>query len=277
MAGHAWIERLTRFGFIVRGMIYFIPGVLALGLALGIHGTATTTSGAIEMIGRQPYGRILLVAVAAGLAGYALWGAIRVVLDPMQYGHSFRGLARRVAYAGSAIAYAGLFVATVRLLMGGSRHGESHDWVARWLSKPFGTAVVALAGVWTAGAGIAEIVRGLRGSFERELRIERMSSMEHRLAAVLGRAGIVTRGLVLAIIGVTFILVVLHPGSPRELGMAGAFLALARQPFGRVLLGGVALGLISFGVYSALCARWARTRPAELFSGHEPSIPGAPR
>lgn len=272
MAGHPWIERLTRFGFVVRGLIYFIPGVLALGLALGVRGAATTTSGAIEMIGRQPYGRILLIVVAAGLAGYALWGMIRVFLDPMQRGHSFRGLARRVGYGGSAIAYAWLFVVTVRLLMGGSRRGESHDWVTRWLSRPFGAAVVALAGIWTAGAGIAEIVRGCRGSFEKDLRTERMSPLEHRLAAWMGRTGIVARGLVLAIIGVTFLFVVVHPTSPHELGMSGALLALARQPFGRFLLGGVATGLISFGLYSALCSRWARMRPVELSS-----IAGVPR
>ena len=28
--GNAWIERLARFGLIVRGIIYFVPGVLAL-------------------------------------------------------------------------------------------------------------------------------------------------------------------------------------------------------------------------------------------------------
>ena len=70
-----WIERLERFGLIVRGIIYVVPGVLALQLALGRHGAAMTQTGAIEMIGHQHFGSALLVAVAAfaGLLGYLAW------------------------------------------------------------------------------------------------------------------------------------------------------------------------------------------------------------
>jgi hypothetical protein len=47
--------------------------------------------------------------------------------------------------------------------------------------------------------------------------------------------------------------------------MDGALLALARQPFGRMLLAAAGLGLVAFGVFSAMCARWMRmhiTAPA---------------
>jgi hypothetical protein len=52
----------------------------------------------------------------------------------------------------------------------------------------------------------------------------------------------------------------LDPQESEDLG--GALLRLLREPFGRPLLTLVASGLITFGVYSILCARWARLRAA---------------
>ena len=106
-AGNPWIERFARFGLIVRGIIYFVPGVFALQLALGSRVAAMTQTSAIEMIGHQAFGRALLVAVAVGLAGYALWGVIRAVFDPLRKGHSLLGIAKRLGFALSALAYAG--------------------------------------------------------------------------------------------------------------------------------------------------------------------------
>jgi hypothetical protein len=56
--------------------------------------------------------------------------------------------------------------------------------------------------------------------------------------------------------------VALHANPHHGYGMDGALLALVRQPFGRMLLAAAGLGLIAFGVFSAMCARWMRTRVA---------------
>ena len=263
-AENPWIERLERFGLIVRGVIYFLPGLLALRLALGTHGAAMTQTGAIEMIGHQPFGRALLMAVAIGLAGYALWGVIRAVFDPLHKGHSPRGLAKRFGFAMSALAYSGLLAATLGYLAGDLSHvAKPYDWSAGLLAKPFGAWLVGIIGLcWIAGAGIAEIVRGWRGSFEEDLDRGRMGPGEHRWAMRLGRFGIVARGVVFTVIGMLLVGAALHANSHQANGMDGALLALARQPFGRTLLAGAGLGLISFGVFSAMCSRWMRMHVA---------------
>ena len=144
--GNQWIERLARFGLIVRGVIASCR-VLALQLALGTHGAAMTQTGAIEMIGHQPFGRVLLVAVAVGLAGYSLWGVIRVVFDPLHKGHSPLGLAKRFGFATSALAYASLLLITIRYLMGALTHiAKLYDWTAGLLAKPFGAWLLGAVG-----------------------------------------------------------------------------------------------------------------------------------
>ena len=263
-AGRRWLEPIARFGFIVRGIIYALPGVLALQLALGMHGAAITQTGAIDVIAHQSFGRGLLVAIAIGLAGYALWGVIRTIFDPLHRGHSPAGLAKRFGYAMSAFAYASLFVATLRYLTGALQHvAAPRDWTAPLLANPWGAWLLGIIGVcWIAGAGVAEIARGWRGRFAEDLDLERMGGAERHWAMRLGRAGIVARGFVFTIIGILLVAAALHATPDQGFGMDGALLALARQPYGRILLAAAGLGLVAFGAFSVMCARWMRMRVA---------------
>jgi hypothetical protein len=252
-----------RFGYFARGIVYVIPGWLAFQLALGVHGAEMTQTGAIGVIGHQPFGRVLLVVMAVGLAGYVLWGVVRVVFDPLEAGHSPRGLARRIGFASSGLAYAGLLLATVQILAGSAAGRPAADWTVGLLARPYGAWLVGIFGVaWIAGGGIGEIVRGARGMFERDLAFERMGRAERGFAKMLGRLGIITRGVVFTVIGGFLVATALHANPHHASGMDGALLGIAREPFGRVLLGASALGLVGFGLYSMMCARWMRMRDA---------------
>jgi uncharacterized protein DUF1206 len=258
---HPWFERLARWGYVVRGLIYLIPGALALRLAVGSsHGAAVTQTGAIELMSRE-LGRPVLIVVLVGLGAYSIWGVVRAVFDPLRQGHSAHGIFVRLGYVSSALGYAGFFIAALRLLAGKSAH-SSKDWLARLLATPIGPWALAIFGLcWIGGAGIAEIVKALGGSFERDLQTERMSPAEKSLALWLGRFGIALRGLVFGIIGGSFVVAAWHADPLRKRGLGGALLDVAHQPYGRFLLATAALGLIAFGLFSILSARWARTGP----------------
>ena len=73
-------EALARSGFVARGVIYAVIGVLAVKVAIGSGGKTTDQSGALETIAEQPFGKILLILVAIGLAGYSLWRFFRAAL-----------------------------------------------------------------------------------------------------------------------------------------------------------------------------------------------------
>ena len=254
---------LVRVGYAVRGVIYMLAGVLALRMALGRSSQEVSPTASIELIGHEPYGRTLLIGVVVGLAGYALWGMIRAVFDPLHKGRSPHALAQRIGYAISAVAYMGLLAATIRYATGPESHmGRPFDWTAALLAKPAGAWIVAIVGVgWIVGAGLVQMVSGWRGTFEADLAIERMNRSERRLANRLGRFGIVARGAVFTVIGVLMVAAALHAGPRAGAGMGGALLEILRQPFGRTLLAAAAAGLIAFGAFSVLCARWMRIQP----------------
>ena len=270
-----WFEWLSRPGFVIRGIIYFVPGTYALEWALGRHRQPMSQASAIDVIGQQPLGRVLLVIVAAGLAGYAAWGVIRAIGDPLRRGHSPVGIALRLGYATSALAYLGLLAATIRLLTGSLSHVEQHqDWTAALLARPFGAVIVVAIGLcWVFGSGITQVVMGWRHSFERDLEWGRMSRFERRLAPVLGRVGLVSRGIVFTLIGVLLVAAPFQLHSRPDIGLEGALLELARQPYGRVLLGAAGLGLMAFGAFSVMCARWTRMHRVTGQPGPSPSPP----
>jgi hypothetical protein len=280
-----WKHRIARLGLVFRGLIYFVPGLLAMGWALARHGTVMSQTGVLAWISQQPLGVLPLALAAVGFIGYSSWGAARAVADPLHRGHGPRTLVYRIGYGASAIAYFGLFLATVRLIFWPpARDLEPHaDWTAAMLAHPFGGLFVALVGLgWIFGSGLAQVVQGVRGTFERDLVTEEMSRRERRWLMTLGRIGIVARGLVFTITGVLVVAASMrlraHPGT----GLDGALAELANFPGGRVLVGLAGAGLVTFAAYSVAGVRWMRMnqrgeRPdARSHAPHEPHEPHEP-
>ena len=273
-----WARALMRIGYLARGAIYLLPGYLAFRLAAGHHGAAITQTGAIRYLGTRPFGQGWLIAMAIGLAGYALWGVVRAIFDPLREGHRAHGLLKRAGYLSSALAYAALLVVTLRYLAGMHVHAATpRDWTARLLAMPFGRWLAGIVGVcWIAGGGISQIAAGWKATFVETLDVDRMSPGARRWAIAVGRVGTIARGVVFSIIGLFLIGAALHGRSHEARGMDGALLSLEHEPFGRLLLATVALGLVCFGVFSMLCASWARVRVRNATTAPSSSRGGAP-
>src|SRR5437773_1913426 len=109
-------EWLARAGFVARGLIYGIIGILAVKLALGVGGKTTNQQGALRTIAHQPFGEFLLTVVAIALAGYAFWRIFRAALGhgPESSDSSFD----RIAALGSGLVYAAICAIAVELLRG---------------------------------------------------------------------------------------------------------------------------------------------------------------
>lgn len=276
VAENPWVVRFLRFGYVARGLVYIVVGVLALRLSMGIRDVAMSQSGALAVIGRQPFGHTLLVAIAVGLASYALWQVIRAVADPNhEGGRSRKGIAKRLGFAASALGYLALTVITFQFIIGPRpRTATPYGWTAWVLEKPLGAWLVGLIGLAWMAIVVLAIISTWRDFFDRNLDIDRRSRVERRWAKGLGRIGIATRGLVFIIIGVLMVGSALHANSQHLTGIDGALLGLARQPFGRTLLAAAGLGLVAFGTFSMMCARWMRIGSAETKShSHASKLP----
>jgi len=252
-------ETLARLGYAARGIIYFVIGLLAVLMAFGYGGKTTDQQGAISMIGTQPAGRILLWLVLIGLVCYSLWGLIRAIFNPFHQGHDAKGFALRIGYLVSAAAYALLVMPTYALISGGAQpaqngaqQGQIQQYTAKILVMPFGQWLVGIIGIIVIVVGLIQFFQGFKSDFERQIYLTKLNPAQLRRVRFLGRFGTIARGIVFALIGLFIVMAAYTANSQQVKGFDSTLTSILQQPYGRWLLGAIALGLISLGLYS-LC------------------------
>jgi hypothetical protein len=256
-----WVATLARLGYATIGVVYVMIGTLATQAALGTGGALEDTRGVLVTIARQPFGRLLLGAIALGLSGYVLWRFVQACVDPERKGMDARGLLTRLGCAVSGVAYAGLAVLAARMALGtGGRggHGVEQEWTAVVLAQPFGAWLVCLIGGLLIGVGLTHFYRAYTAHFMQEYATGEMSTRQQRWAKWLGQWGLAARGVTFGIIG-GFLLYAGVSADPSEArGLGGALVAVAQQPYGPWLLGVVALGLAAYGLFCLSQALYRR-------------------
>jgi Domain of Unknown Function (DUF1206) len=256
-----WLELLERVGYVARGVLYVVMGALALGLALGIGGKATDQSGSLTTLAGGAFGKLLLLVFVAGLAAYSLWGFVRAIFDPLNRGDHPAGIAERLGFAWSGIAYAGLALFALELFVGAGRassQDSTQSSVSRFFAYPAGEWAVVAIGLVSIAVGIGQFILARKATFKRDLKREEMSPAEKKFVDAMGRFGFFARGVTFTLVGWFVLQAGLHRDPTRVRGFSGAFVFLLSQPYGHLLLGVVALGFVALGVHSFACARWMR-------------------
>jgi hypothetical protein len=260
-----WIERLARVGFAAKAVLYFVVGVLALRAALGDGGGTTGSRGALTTLLGQQFGPVILVVIAAGLFGYAAWRITEALLDPERRGHGAKGLGLRASYAARGVFHAALGAQAVRLAMGGAGSGSgeaTETWTARALEAPFGAWIVVGVGLSVAGYGLYQIYRAWVAKLSKQLDLSRLSREAGSWLIKVCRVGIGARGVVFAVIGGFLARAGFAHNANKAADTGEALDVIGSQPFGEWLLGAVAIGLIAYGAYEVVQARYRVIKPA---------------
>jgi hypothetical protein len=257
LANTRQFEWLARAGLVARGVVYAIIGVLALKLALGDGGKATNQQGALKTIADRPFGKTLLVLVAIGLGGYALWRLVRAALG---HGPEQRDSGSdRIAALASGIAYTILCVTAVKILTGASTGSgtpkKATGGVLDWTGGPL---LVGIAGAVLVGVATYQAYKGIDKKFLEDSKTGEMSPAVRRAFTALGVFGHCARAVVFALIGYGLIRAAIDYDPHKAVGLDGALRKLANASYGPWLLGLVAAGLIGFAAYSVADARYRR-------------------
>lgn len=253
------VEALARLGYIMRGVLYITIGLIAAGVAFGSRSAPKDPTGAIAELGAQPYGRILLMLMALGLAGYSMWGFIRAIWDPLNRGTKLRGLIERAGFIGSGITYGVLVFPALQFLSGKPAKGQTQttqDLTAQLLHASYGKWAVIAIGIFFLIVAAAQFYTALKADFKKDLRPTGLSRSQIDLAIKIGQYGHAARGIVFSLLGLFMVQAAMTYDPQKAQGLDGALAKIAQQPYGLVLLAIVALGLMAFGVYSLVAARW---------------------
>lgn len=260
-----WVERLGRAGLLAQGVSYGLVGVLALLLALGQGGEAESREGALRTLAGSAAGLAVLGALAFGFAGYAIWRLAQAIFDRDGEGTDGKGLAKRASRAGKAVIYGALLVTTVQILLDGRSSssggggGTSEDSAtAGVLAWPAGQWIVLGVGLAILGVAGYQFYRAFSEKFMDDMETGRLGAAGETAVEAIGVVGLVARGVVFGLVGAFLVKAALEYDPDEAIGLDGALAKLASASYGSLLLGLTAGGLVAYGLFCVVQARYRR-------------------
>jgi hypothetical protein len=113
------------------------------------------------------------------------------------------------------------------------------------------------------GLGFYYFYKAFSGKFRKELKIREMTPEEEKWVMVAGRVGLSARAIIFTMIGWFLMQAAYESNANEAQAIPGTLESLLRQPYGRFLLGFVAAGLVIYGLYMGVHARYRRIRPPQ--------------
>ncbi|HUZ81525.1 MAG TPA: DUF1206 domain-containing protein [Gaiellaceae bacterium] len=261
-SGRGWYAVLARTGLAAMGLSFGLVGALAVKLALGEGGGATSRQGALQQLAHDPFGKPVLIALAAGFAAYALWRFVQAYAgrEDRENGAA-RTWPKRAGLVVLGMVYAALAYSTVRIVTGPgagqSQNVKAHRSTAMVLAWPGGRYIVGAAGAALVAVALWNLYAGLTRRFEDRWRTSHVAPAIRRFGARAGVVGHVARFVVFGLIGVFVVKAAVEYRPKDAIGLDGALQKLAQASYGPWLLGLTAVGLVAYGLYCLVDA-WLR-------------------
>ncbi|WP_299003764.1 DUF1206 domain-containing protein [uncultured Caulobacter sp.] len=258
------LEWAARLGYAARGLVYCGLGAIAILAAMDLTPQAQGAKGVLETWSRWPLGTVLIAAVGCGLMGFAAWRAIQAVFDADRHGTSPKGWAVRAGQAISGLVYGGLALSAFELLDVFEDFGEADETedlrqtTAAVLGAPHGDWLLILAGLVVIGFGVGNVIQGLMQDFGHRLACDK--NLRRRVEP-LAKVGYAARGLATLPVGVFLVLAGLQARADEARSWGQALQTIEQRPFGGLVLGALAAGLIAFGLFGFVEARYRRISP----------------
>ena len=258
-AQRSW-ELAARAGYVVSGVLHVVIGVLALRIAFGSGNQQADQSGAMGAIAATPFGGVVLWFIVLAFVALGCWQLASAIGkgSPGRSSATASGSERAKA-AGRAVVYLALAFTALKFARGGaaSSSAQAQDATATLMAAPGGRFLVAAVGVAVVAVGGYHVYKGAKKKFLEDLRGLPPAPAG---AAVrrFGVVGYVGKGIALAVVGVLFVVAAVTKDASRSTGLDGAMHTLRAQPAGVVLLVVVAVGLVAYGLYSFVRAKYGR-------------------
>ena len=250
---HAF-QLVARGGFVVNGVLHILIGGLAVSVAVGGADDADQ-GGALEQVAAAPLGFTVLWVLAAGLAALGLFQILTAVLVR---GTDKDAWADRAKEGGKGIAYLAVGASAATYATGASPDSsdQTQSLSTGLLAAPGGVVLLVVLGLAVGAVGVYFVVKGARRTFLDDVSLP--GGSRAKTATALGIVGYISKGVAIAIVGVLFVVAAVTADPSEATGLDGALKTLAGLPFGTVILLVVAFGLVAYGVYCMIRARYAR-------------------
>lgn len=252
-----WVSRIVRLGYLAKGLIYTLIGVLALRVAFGMRGgRLTEPAGVLLQILRQPLGRVFLTAIGIGILGYAAYYLFEAIADLRHKGSGLRGCRDRGLTIIKAAAYGTIGIQALMIVfLDGRPRGNPEDQARAVMQFPLGAMLLFLIGVGVAIYGFTQIRMAWHGQVDEDIDAAKVRR-EASWVLPLGRAGAGARGVILMMMGTALAWSGVRGRPSDAAGYHDVLASIAAiDPW---LLAATGAGLLCFGLYQLCHARYAK-------------------
>lgn len=261
----SWERWVAHAGYVAEGVLYLLIGTFALLATIDTSQQPNGTKGILIRLSLTAPGELLLAAVALGLASFVAWQLLVAILDPEHRRDRHRHRSRtliRVEHLFSGALHTVLVIEAMRILFGFGRGTSGartqKEWIVRALEAPLGRYVVGAVGIGIAVYGLYQGYRAVTRN--RDSRVDLRRTRLRPILNLLGIFGLLARGAMFSLIGVYLTRAAwqLHVGY--AVGVAGALGSLRHEPYGEWMLGTMAVGLVSYGLWQIAKEPYRRLR-----------------
>lgn len=254
------MKPIARAGLTAKGIVYVLLGALAVMAAFGISGKSaknTSKSGVFDFIHDQPAGVLLLWIIIAGLVCYVIWRMIQAFSDSEKKGDDPKGLAVRGRYLFSGLVYASVAFSAFKMAAYHKKDSgdRSQEAVQEMLSQPLGQWLVGFSAAILLAVGIYQIYYGLSEKYRKHVNKHVPAAAKGYLLTA-GKLGYIARGVVWLLFSYLFIQAALSANSKEAGDTSKAFGMLTQNSYGPYLLVAIGIGLILYGVFNFIRARY---------------------
>lgn len=260
-----WQRWVGHIGFFSEGFVYLLIGSFALLAEWERRRQPNGSLGAFAELATTAVGKVLLALLAMGLAAFILWQLILAVVDP-EYRRERTSARRRLVRFGhlfTAVLYSVLVAQAIWQLLGYSARdagaGAQRRWTLWAMQLPLGRYAVGAVGVGIGIFALAQCYRAITA--DKTKRVDLRRTRLRVAIKIAGAYGYLSRSVLFGLIGLYLVDAAWRFDPRYSGGFAGALRALQHRPYGNWLLGTVACGLISFGVFQILKERYRRFAP----------------
>jgi len=241
-------------GFISKGFIYLVIGLLTLLAALNMGGESSGTNQALKFLKKQPFGQVLLLVLGTGLLCYSFWMFVRCFKDPENIGNDKKGKMMRFGIFITGLVYTFLAFLCFYHLFTYSPEGSSGSRYINLLGPSLISILFIGIGVILVIQAIILVVGVIKGGLLDQFNLEgRKGSYIIRL---VGKFGFFSRAFIVGIIAYFFLRAGLYSGSHEIKGIQDAFSFLDQSDFGTVLMVFTSVGFISYGLFFIFLSRY---------------------
>ncbi|NJW51822.1 DUF1206 domain-containing protein [Salinimicrobium oceani] len=253
------IKTMARTGFVAKGVVYGIIGVLTFKAAFDMGGQKAGQLQVLEFLEKQTFGNILLILMALGLASYAAWRFVQAFKDPEHIGDDSKGKAKRFAFFCSGVLYLGIGVmAALKAFGSGSSSGSSGSaQQSSFLASETGLWIIGIAGAGIIVGGIFQFVKAYKNDYKKKFNLASLGDQKKRESIEkTARFGLSARGVILLIIGFFAVKAAVNSNPSEIKTTQEAFSFIQESAYGPWLMGLVAAGLVAYAIYMFLMAKY---------------------